>query len=106
MSEYCFVVFTRPVEGQEETYNSWYDNQHISDVLATPGFVSARRFVSEQDGLRQYLAIYGMETDDPDAVLAGLHERAGTDRMPMSPALDADSISAVLYRPLSPAVRR
>lgn len=103
MTEYCFVVFTKPVQGQDEAFNMWYDGQHVPDVLAVPGFTSARRFVTEQDGERQYLALYGMETDDPAAVLADLQERAGTDRMPMSPALETDSISAVLYRPLAPA---
>lgn len=100
MKEFCFVVFTKPVAGKEDEYNEWYDNQHLPDVLAVPGFKSARRFAGEVDGARQYLALYNMQADNPDAVLADLTSRAGTDRMPMSPALDEASISAVLYEAL------
>lgn len=100
MKKHCFVVFTKPVAGQDAEYNRWYDQQHIPDVLAVPGFLSARRFVSNVDGARQYLALYEMESDEPDATLADLSGRAGTDRMPMSPALDEASISAVLYEEL------
>lgn len=104
MKDYCFVVFTKPVAGQDGEYNRWYDDRHLPDVLAVPGFTSARRFVSEVDGERQYLALYNIQADDPDAVLADLTARAGTERMEMSPALDEASISAILYEAL-PAPR-
>lgn len=102
MKDYCFVVFTKPVAGREAEYNQWYDHRHIPDVLAVPGFVSARRFAANNEDGRQYLALYEMKAEDPDAVLADLNGRAGTDRMPMSPALDTGSISAILYEALEP----
>ncbi|WP_323810057.1 hypothetical protein [Sphingobium baderi] len=102
MKDYCFVVFTKPVAGQDVEYNRWYDTRHVPDVLAVPGFVSARRYAADVEGGRQYLALYGMKADDPEAVLADLSARAGTERMPMSPALDNESISAVLYEALEP----
>ncbi len=104
MARYTFVVFTRPIDGGEEAFNDWYDNQHIPDVLAVPGFQSARR-LHTVDGLTdapRYLALYELETDDPAAALAELSARAGTALMPMSEALDPESIDAVLYEALSP----
>jgi hypothetical protein len=44
MARHTFVVFTNPTEGQEDEYNDWYDNTHLSDVLKVEGFVAAQRF--------------------------------------------------------------
>lgn len=38
------VVYSNPVEGREQEYNDWYSNQHLNDLLAIPGVISARRF--------------------------------------------------------------
>ena len=102
MKDYCFVVSTKPLAGQEENYHRWYDTQHIPDVLAVPGFTSARRFAAEVEGETRYLALYRIKTDDPHAVLAELDARSGTERMPFSPALDLNGISAVLYEAIGP----
>lgn len=37
MGNYTLVVFTNPVEGREDDYNEWYDNQHLGDVIAAAG---------------------------------------------------------------------
>ncbi len=99
MARYSYVVFSRPVLGQEAEYNDWYDDQHLSDVLRVPGFISARRFKSSDDqgGDGAYLAIYDIESDDPAQTLAELHSRAGSVDMPISPALDLSAVSATLY---------
>ena len=102
MKSHVFVVSTKPVPGQDAEYNLWYDTRHIPDVLAVPGIVSARRFKATVDNQPQYLALYEIETDDADGVMAEIEARAGTERMPMSPALDPNSISAVLYEALAP----
>jgi hypothetical protein len=99
MSEYYYAVVSRPVAGREKEYNEWYDLRHMPDVLAVPGFVSARRYVAEVKGERQYLAIYEMHVESPDAAIAELSARAGTDLMPMSDALDMTHIDATVYRP-------
>jgi hypothetical protein len=70
-----YVVRTRPADWHEDDYNRWYDEVHVPEVLAVPGFVSARRFRSE-DG--DYLAIYELEADDLDAVLADFRSRTRT----------------------------
>jgi hypothetical protein len=51
----------------EDELNRWYDEEHIPEKRATPGFRSARRFASHEAPGR-YLAIY--EVDDPDVVLS------------------------------------
>ena len=51
---------------REEEFNDWYDNIHLPDVLETPGFVAATRYVirEPQDGCGKYIAVYEIETDD------------------------------------------
>ena len=69
-----YVVRTRPLAGQEDEYHRWYDEVHVPEILQVPGFVSARRF--EADG--EFLAVYELEGDDLDAVLADFRSRQRT----------------------------
>jgi hypothetical protein len=41
----------------EAAFNRWYDETHVPDILACPGWLSAKRFVSVGDGPR-YAAAY------------------------------------------------
>jgi len=102
MPRYVYVVMTNPVEGRDREYNQWYDEVHLKDVCAFPGFLGARRFrLAEGESTHRYLALYEMETDDPQRDLAALTAAAGTDRMRMTDALDLASASAVLYEQIS-----
>ncbi len=103
MDSYCFVIISSAVEGRDAEYNDWYDNQHLADVLAVPGFVSARRFqiLDENNSSSQrYLAIYEIESDDPEKTLADLNSRAGTSAMELSEAFDQTSVTAMLCKAL------
>jgi hypothetical protein len=43
------MVFSRRPDGvSDEDWNTWYD-AHLHEILAIPGFVSARRYAIEQD---------------------------------------------------------
>ena len=44
MTKHVLIALTNPVEGREQEFNEWYDNQHVPDFLALPGCVSAQRF--------------------------------------------------------------
>ncbi len=44
----------------EDDFNRWYAEEHLPDRVGLPGFISARRFVSYEDGPK-YLAIYELE---------------------------------------------
>ena len=98
MAKYKLIVLSNPTEGNEEEYNRWYDEQHVPDVCNVPGFVSAERFELHGDGTHNYLAIYNIETDDVDAAMADLGSRAGTDKMPMTPAIDVDNVSMSIFK--------
>ena len=106
MGNYTMVVFTSPVEGREDDYNDWYDNQHLGDVIAAAGFDRAERLRltdigSPTAGLRRYLALYQIETDDPESAWKGLLAAAGTDAMPMSDAIDLEKSSIGLFETIT-----
>ncbi len=61
------VVTVEVDAADEDEFNRWYDEEHIPEKLATPGFLSARRFKVADDSLR-YLVIY--ELADPQAALS------------------------------------
>lgn len=102
MARYAFVVHTNPVEGREDEYNDWYSGPHLADLRRLPGVVSARRFriadaqIRDAASPHRYLAIYEIETDDPQSFTRELLARAGTELLATSPALAADA-SAYLW---------
>jgi hypothetical protein len=70
MTKQILVVVSNPTPGHEDEYNRWYSEQHLADVLRVPGFVAAQRFKLTMDSANSlpgpYLAIYEMESDDPN----------------------------------------
>lgn len=98
MEKHLMVVMTNPVPGRDDEYNSWYDDQHLEDVLKIEGIRSAERFElsAAQRGDPpypfEYLALYWIETDDLPSVVAELKRRSGTARMPLTEALAADKL--------------
>ena len=106
MPRFVFVVQTDPVDGRDREYNQWYDEIHLKDVCAFPGFVGARRFrLVEGEAKTRYLAIYELETDDPQRDIAALTAAAGTDRMRMSDALDLSKASTALFEQITEYAR-
>ena len=91
MPQFAYVVHSNPVPGREDEYNDWYSNRHLADVVAVPGFVSAQRFrltdvVADNLPSQRYMAIYTMDTDEPEKVLEHLTSLVETGTMHMSEA--------------------
>jgi len=45
----------------EVELNRWYDDEHIAERMAIPGFLRARRFVAVE-GAPKYLALYDVDS--------------------------------------------
>jgi len=58
MKRGLLLTLTEPPPAMEEEFNAWYDEEHLPERLAIPGFRSARRWVSE----RTYLATYELDS--------------------------------------------
>ncbi|WP_298176953.1 DUF4286 family protein [Saccharomonospora sp.] len=95
---YLFLVQSDPLPGREDEYNDWYTNQHLHDVVAVPGFVSAQRFrladyqrEGNPEPAYRYIALYEIEGPLEEA-LSALDEARAVG-MFVSPAMDPDRIS-------------
>ena len=100
------LVMTKPRDGADDEFNDWYDRIHLPEVLAVPGFVSARRFramPSVRGTLpdQRYLAIYEIEADDLDAAQRRVVAAAAT--MDISDMLDRDVAAVFTYELLTEA---
>jgi hypothetical protein len=109
MPQYKLIVMTSPQEGREAEYHDWYQNSHLQQVMALPGFRSGQRYrlstaLTEAETF-PFLAIYDVETDDIEAVLAEMRRRAGTESLTVSDAL-APKAYAVMYEEFGPAVTK
>ena len=67
MASHLFIVESNCGDpAREKEFNDWYDNIHMPDVLATPGFLSSQRYIIKEpvEGRGKYITIYDLETDD------------------------------------------
>ena len=98
---YLLQISSCAVSGREAEYNRWYEDRHLQDVLALPGFLTCERFERRSaipPHAADFVAIYEVETEDPDALLASLFAAAST--MEMTEALDPASPRFEILRPL------
>ena len=57
------LTLTEPPPAMEEEFNAWYDDEHLPERLAIPGFRSARRWVADvEPGEGKYLATYELDS--------------------------------------------
>lgn len=101
MRRFKLLVFSEPFAGRDAEFDEWYTGRHLDDICALPGFTTAQRFtlnsVSMGASLNKYLAIYDMETDDPDWVVENMFAARDTPAMPISPAFNLDATTVMLY---------
>lgn len=109
MGTHAYVVLSNPVPGREDEYNEWYTGQHLAEVTAVPGFVSAQRFrlhEGETEGAppQKYMAIYTIESEDPQAAVARLTELVQAGEVAMSEAFSMEDMAVHLYEAITPVV--
>jgi hypothetical protein len=64
MNRGLLLTMTEPPPAMEEEFNAWYDDEHLAERLAIPGFRSAKRWVADvAPGQGKYLGTY--ELDSP-----------------------------------------
>jgi len=88
MKRYKMVVLTNPLDDRHEEFNDWYDNRHLADLLDLEGMESAQRYRLKLGDGWTYMAIYDVETDDLDALMAEMYRRVDSKEIYMSPAFD------------------
>ena len=58
-----FLVYADVPADMEDDFNRWYNEEHIPELLAIPGFLSAARYEAVQGGPR-YLAAYELASPE------------------------------------------
>ena len=95
------MVLAKAAPGRAEELARWYDERHINDLLAVPGFVSAERHavipLKQPDGTPQwdFMLIYEI-AGDPLEVMRGMGSLMGSEKMPSSDALESVSTISVI----------
>ena len=99
-----YMVWTDVPADKEEEFNRWYNEEHIGDLLAIPGFLDAARYVAVSGGPK-YLACY--ELDAPAVLDSPAYQRhrenptEWTQRM--SPRIIATNLVSNVYQQIFPA---
>jgi hypothetical protein len=93
MPKGVMVVQSGPAEGREDEYHDWYENVHIPEVLAVPGFVGARRFRA-LDG-DHWLTIYEIDSDDIAATVGEFRSRSAAGETTKSDSMRTDPPAVV-----------
>lgn len=72
------VVLAKAVPGQVEALAKWYDEQHMNDLLAVPGLITAERHrilpIKRPEGAPEwdFMLIYELAGEDPMVVLKNM----------------------------------
>ncbi len=94
MSNALQLVLSNPTAGMEAEFNEWYAGSHMQHGVETPGVLSGQRFKRAAGpwpaGKHDYMIIW--ELDDPAYTLAELAKVKGTEDMPISPAINMDTV--------------
>lgn len=105
MARHQYIVLSQAQPGREEEYQTWYDTQHLADVLRVEGVVSAKRlnigFQKVYDvEVPRYtsLTMYELECDDPAVLIARIAGMAGAAAMPMSDAANKAGMIQVVAK--------
>jgi hypothetical protein len=107
-----FVVLTNPIEGEDDTFNKWYDSTHVPEVLDVPGVVAAQRYdlaelkIPDDEDLpaqlppptHRYLVIYELDRE-PEAVMAEFLKRVMSGKLSLGETLDLSTISMTGWTP-------
>lgn len=90
-SKYLVALANPRSEADDEAFNVFYNETHLPEVCALPGFISARRFLasarqtSEEPPKYQYVTIYNLA--DVDTAIDSLG-RYGSDLTPFETLSD------------------
>lgn len=107
MAVHRLIVFSAPTPGKEDEYNDWYNNEHLDEVVAIPGFVAAQRFRLSDDQLpgfqpspHEYLSIYEFDRP-PGEPLETLRKELESGAIGLPDSIQVESICPWAYSSIS-----
>ncbi|MBT5140835.1 MAG: hypothetical protein HOH36_01480 [Acidimicrobiaceae bacterium] len=106
MPLYQIHIHMNPAEGRCDDFERWYEDIHVDDVIrTTDGCRSGQRLwlrsSTGQASPNEHLAIYEVEADSADVVIAALNARRD-DRTYVDGILDTSQIAFWVYEAAGP----
>jgi hypothetical protein len=112
MPHNLFIALTNPIEGEDEAFNTWYDTQHVPEVLDVPGVTTAQRYdiaelpVPDDPDLpaqlppptHRYMVIYELD-NEPEVVMGEFLKRVMAGTLSLGQWLDLTTISLTGWTP-------
>ena len=105
-----YLAFANPVPGRDAEFLDWYEHTHVPDLLATPGFVSARRFALHPRSAtmfpappQRYLVLYELD-GDIEAAMSHIATKVETGEIVLSDAMDYESVAMSFWTQLGPTL--
>lgn len=88
-------ALSNPTPNMDDEFNRWYGSEHLLHGLLVPGVNAAQRFKRVDShplpgGIHDYLMIW--EFDDPRFALEQLALVKNSDKMPISPSINMDTV--------------
>jgi len=76
----------------EDEFHRWYEEEHVPERMAIPGFITARRFRALEGGPK-YLALYDL--DSPDVLQSAAYRHIiGAGKSPWTQRMEANFTNA------------
>lgn len=92
------IAYANPVDGRDDEFRAWYWGEHVAQVLALPGFVSAESYRLEDEpspiSPYRYVTVYSIDGSPAEA-----RNRMFSGELGSSDAMDT---SAVFVGPFVP----
>jgi hypothetical protein len=106
------IVLSNPIEGEDDRFNTWYDEVHVPEVLDVPGVIAAQRYdlaelkIPDDPDLpaqlppptHRYLVIYELDRA-PEDVMAGFLDRVMSGKLSLGETLDLTTVSMTGWAP-------
>jgi hypothetical protein len=101
-----FVAITNPVSSdRDEEYTDWYENTHMREVLGVEGFVSVKRFKAIDGESPKFMAVYEVDVDDLNSVVALLGQAGAQGKLTQSDASDRGATKMRVYELVAEAAK-
>jgi hypothetical protein len=81
MGKNLLAVWMQPTAANEAEFNHWYDDEHVPERMALPGFLAARRYVNLREGPK-YIALY--ELADAGALTSDGYQKVRKEPTPLT----------------------
>jgi hypothetical protein len=102
MTHCKLIALTTPIPGKEQEYHDWYNNVHLPEIVNGLGMQGAQRFelVARMMGsdTNTFLAIYDLETDEPESFMAKMGAFAQSGKMTPGTATDSAAGYTAFFR--------